>query len=385
MIAVIADDLTGAAELAGIGLNFQLRTEINTVVDVHSKADLLIIATDTRSLPVAEARQIMADLTRQLMQLNPQLIFKKIDSVLRGHVLDEVNSQLIASGLKRALIVPGNPLHGKQVINGIYYYNNQPVHLSNYAHDPGFPLSSSDVKKMLRTDAPIHLLKKHEDLPDDGIVVGEIEMEDDFNHWVQKLDQDTLIAGAAGLFNSLLQHLQPKASGVAPADKQLRHPRLFVFGSTFKKSNHHIKHGWLHNVPVLYIPNEIIFNGDDAAYQTEIYCNDVASQLKLTGNCIMAVQPDAGKHQKIDPYALTKKMGLMVNRINNQITLHELLIEGGATATAILQQMEITQLHPVKQIAPGVICTSIPGNSQLSVTLKPGSYNWPSAVWEPTN
>jgi uncharacterized protein YgbK (DUF1537 family) len=60
--------------------------------------------------------------------------------------------------------VPGNPLHGKQIINGIYYYNNQPVHFSNYAHDPAFP-SSSDVKKMLRTEVGLHLLKKHDELP----------------------------------------------------------------------------------------------------------------------------------------------------------------------------------------------------------------------------
>jgi uncharacterized protein YgbK (DUF1537 family) len=94
MIAVIADDLTGAAELAGIGLNFQLRTEIRYRCRCASTADLLIIATDTRSLPVAEAKQVIADLPASLMQLNPRLIFKKIDSVLRGHVLDEVQSQL---------------------------------------------------------------------------------------------------------------------------------------------------------------------------------------------------------------------------------------------------------------------------------------------------
>jgi uncharacterized protein YgbK (DUF1537 family) len=384
MIAVIADDLTGAAELAGIGLNFQLRTEIDTVVDPASTADLLIIATDTRSLPVAEAKQVIADITRALLQLKPRLIFKKIDSVLRGHVLAEVQSQLEVSGLKRALIVPGNPLHGKQIINGVYYYNNQPVHLSNYANDPAFPVLSSNVIQMLRAEVGLHLLKKQDELPKEGIILGEIAEEGDFTQWVQKLDGQTLIAGAAGLFNSLLQHLKPTASGTTHPDKKFNSPRLFVFGSTFKKKGHQVINGSLHNVPVHYIPSQLL--GDDASLQqTDVYCKEVAETLGKTGACIIAVKADEVANIAIDPLTLTKKMGFMVSQINQQITLKELLIEGGATATAILQQLHITKLYPVKQISPGVICTCIPGNSQLSVTLKPGSYNWPPAVWEPTN
>ncbi|MDB5149076.1 MAG: hypothetical protein JWQ57_3096, partial [Mucilaginibacter sp.] len=79
MIAVIADDLTGAAELAGIGLNHGLKTEVSTTVDERCDADLLVIATDTRSLPVATAKDIIHHLSVQLLQLQPQFIFKKID------------------------------------------------------------------------------------------------------------------------------------------------------------------------------------------------------------------------------------------------------------------------------------------------------------------
>lgn len=385
MIAVIADDLTGAAELAGIGLNFQLKTEINTVVDPECTADLLIIATDTRSLPAMQAKQIITSLTQQLIPLKPQLIFKKIDSVLRGNVLDEITSQLQASDLKRALIVPGNPLHGKQIIDGIYYYNNRPVHLSNYAHDPGFPVISSDVKKMLRTDSAIHLLKHSETMPESGIILGEVATETDFSRWVEKLDNATLLAGAAGLFNSLLNYLKPKASGITQANKQFKSPRLFVFGSAFNKSNHQIKNGSLYNVPVLYVPAVVVFDDSIFTNEFEDYCRNVAVILKATGSCIMAIHPEAAQNKNIDPIALTKKMGAMVSCINQHIAISELLIEGGATATAVLQQLHISKLSPVKQISPGVICTSVPGNSQLSVTLKPGSYDWPLAVWAPTN
>lgn len=106
MIAVIADDLTGAAEIGGIGMQYGLTVEINTVADLKSKADLLIIATDTRSMPKKQALLKTAELTVALYNIKPQLIFKKVDSVLRGHVIAELNIHLLQFGLKRALLVP---------------------------------------------------------------------------------------------------------------------------------------------------------------------------------------------------------------------------------------------------------------------------------------
>lgn len=300
-------------------------------------------------------------------------------------MLDEVDSQLVASGLQRALIVPGNPLHGKTIVDGIYYYQDKPVHLSNYANDPGFPVTSSDVKQMLRANGSVQLLKQHQELPQSGIVVGEVAEETDFDRWVEKLDNQTLLAGAAGLFNSLLNYLKPTAPSLGHPDKEFTAPRLFVLGSTFNKDNYTITNGRLNNIPVLYLPTEVIFSDNMPVAIAEKYVQQVVSVLKDQGGCIIAIHPDATSQKSVDPAVLTHKMGFLVNRIHQQITLHQLLIEGGATATAILQHMRITKLTPVKQLAPGVICTAVPGNNQLYVTLKPGSYQWPAGVWQPTN
>jgi uncharacterized protein YgbK (DUF1537 family) len=90
MIVVIADDYTGAAELGGIGLRYNLRVEVNTKVNLQSSADLLVIATDTRSMQKHEAELEMEIVTKEIAKLNPTLIFKKVDSVLRGYVAEEL-------------------------------------------------------------------------------------------------------------------------------------------------------------------------------------------------------------------------------------------------------------------------------------------------------
>lgn len=50
MFAVIADDLTGAAELAGISLQFGLTSEIKSEFTGSTDADLLVINTSSRVL-----------------------------------------------------------------------------------------------------------------------------------------------------------------------------------------------------------------------------------------------------------------------------------------------------------------------------------------------
>lgn len=381
MIAVIADDLTGAAEIAGIGLKYCLKTELCTVVERNCNADLLIIATDTRSLPETEARKVMAELTTQLSALKPKLIFKKIDSVLRGHILQEVEGQLAASGSKRALIITGNPLHDKKVVDGVYYYQDKPIHLSSYAHDPAFPCTTSNVMEMLRADGPVKLLKIGEELPQTGIAIGQVCCEDDLDHWVKQADRDTLLAGASGLFDNLLHHLfSGETADHTIIDMRAR--RLFVFGSTFFQGQLPVADGLLNNIAVHFIPPSIIFDEENKEQLIGLFAGRVAASIFTEGNAIIAVDPDAIGGLKIDPASLGRKITAIAKQIIQCTTVHELLIEGGATAWSILNLLNFKKLHPVNQLSPGVIRLSIPGNNQLYVTLKPGSYEWPARVWQ---
>src|SRR3954468_24688510 len=125
MIAVIADDLTGAAELAGLGLRYNLIAEIATEVDPDSTADLLVISADTRSITEEEAVVKIKRINTELLKLHPQLIYKKIDSVLRGHVVPEIRAQMETMQLSRSLIVPANPYLERTIRDGQYYFKGE--------------------------------------------------------------------------------------------------------------------------------------------------------------------------------------------------------------------------------------------------------------------
>lgn len=377
MIAVIADDITGAAELAGIGLNYQLKTEVDITIGHETDADLLIINADTRSLTADQAKQVTRQIATQLVKLKPQLIYKKIDSALRGHILDEIETQLEVSGLDRALIIPGNPSHRKTVVDGVYYYQDEPVHLSSYAHDPGFPISASHVHHLLRANASVQILKQKAPLPQKGIFVGDVTGQDDLAHWVNELDEHTLVAGAAELFDQLLQkttgrQAQPNAAAT------LQWPRLYVFGSTFHQDRLAIDNGRYNNIPLTYLPAEVLTQADN--YRPDDYVSYVSALLKNEGSAIIGISTQ-GIEEKIDPVQLAHNMGNIVKAVTEQAHPAELVIEGGATAAAILMQMGISRLYPEQQLAPGVMRMRVPGNNQLYITVKPGAYAWPAPVW----
>ncbi len=103
MIAVIADDFTGAAELAGISLRYGLKVELCTAEIPASNADVLIVSTDSRSLNRVNALEKTGDVLKQVLKLNPAWVYKKIDSVLRGYVVDELKVQMNSMKKKQSI------------------------------------------------------------------------------------------------------------------------------------------------------------------------------------------------------------------------------------------------------------------------------------------
>ncbi|MEW5957849.1 MAG: four-carbon acid sugar kinase family protein, partial [Chloroflexota bacterium] len=120
MIVVLADDLTGAAEIGGIAFRYGLAAEIQTVFDPAAGADLIAVDTDTRGYSAGEAAPRVAAVAEQCRRAGVEQVFKKVDSVLRGPVLAELATLLETLGRERALLAPANPSLGRTIEQGQY-------------------------------------------------------------------------------------------------------------------------------------------------------------------------------------------------------------------------------------------------------------------------
>ena len=118
---------SGAAELAGAALRYGLTAEVTTQPGEPCAADVCCLDADTRRLPIDEAAAKTSQFAAALLAARPKLIFKKTDSLLRGHVAAEIDAILRQTGQPRALLCPANPGRGRIVRAGRYYVEDVPL------------------------------------------------------------------------------------------------------------------------------------------------------------------------------------------------------------------------------------------------------------------
>jgi len=386
MIAVIADDFTGAAEIGGIALRNRLNVVIETENIQAPDADVLIIAADTRSLPASEAAENIVKITEQLIKFNPTYIFKKVDSVLRGNITEELIAQLRASQINRALIIAANPIFKRIIRDGIYYIDNIPLDKTWFSSDPEYPIRSSSVLEILgKSDKwPLRSLKHDDKLPDNGLIIGDVNEMEDFRKWSHIIDDKTLPAGGSGFFNALLEKQKMMGPNNYPESIPFGKKALYVFGSTYPKEPDFLKKLEGNGHYLSNIPEEIYYNKNfNRSYLTS-WADDIVSGIKSHKKVIVTIIQIPSKEPHI-AIRIGEHIGDLIKKVIEKIELNELLIEGGSTTSIILKHLKINKLIPIQEFEAGVIRMKIDEIPNLCITTKPGSYYWPESIWFPSD
>ncbi|GAB4018676.1 four-carbon acid sugar kinase family protein [Spirosoma koreense] len=381
MIAVIADDFTGAAELGGIGLTYGLAVELAMGINPDATADLIVVATDARSVPEAEAVAEMTEVSQALRAMNPRLIFKKIDSVLRGHVIAETKAQLAVLGLEKALLVPANPALGRILIDGHYYVQGELIHKTHFSEDPEFPITDSNVQNRFAGDTiPVTVQPPSSALLAQGITIGEVGKQADFNSWIDRLDEQTLVGGGAGFFTALLDSIYGDKRTANPATNLGEH-RLYVCGTAFGKSVKLVKKAAIAGHAVNYMPGDLMQASSPEAPELTRWVTDILGCFQRHNQVIIAIDSDRAVYTPGLAVHLRTVMGNVVSQVLKRMSVDELIIEGGSTAAAVLRAIGVTRLAPVQELGAGVVRSVAIGKRELHITVKPGSYRWPPDLW----
>ena len=385
MIAVIADDFTGAAEIGGIVLKKGLRVQIDTSVSPTPNIDLLIIATDTRSMPKEKASVEIKKITSQLLGLNPSMIYKKMDSVFRGNIYDELVAQMKASNKKRAILIAGNPLLNRVIKNGVYYVGQVPLALTSFANDPDFPSKHSQVKAIVGNDKEeVVSLPPDSKIPDEGIIVGDIENYSDMKLWAEKIDDNTLAAGGSGFFDILLSQKFSCHNQTYNQNHSFGNKALIIFGSTFPKENDMMGQLQKQGMKIMDMPLDIYEGKGQVSSLVDAWAQDIADSIKAWHKVVVTVS-HSHSHDKMISTKIEKILGQMASKVLSLTPVDDLLVEGGATTSAILKHLNIQRLFPFNELCFGVIQMKIDNFPGMCLTTKPGSYAWPDSIISTTN
>lgn len=368
---VIADDLTGAAEIAGVAHRLGCRVRLTTAVDaLRAEDEVVVLATDTRSMGRAEALAYTEEVVRQLATLErPDRLFKKTDSVLRGHVVAELEA-LWPLGYRQAMLLPANPSKERLILRRRYTIAGTPLHRTLFRHDPEFPATSSDVVKLLGGGIPyITTRTRRIELPE-GISIGEVSSQEDLERHVARFDRpETIWAGGADLFETLMIRHGKALQTHTPFEGMGTRRALIVLGSTARHNLFEEPFFERNRVAVSPMPDAVFEGGTTDAWVAE------SMQLANEADSLLLRIPQQIAHDEGKALQLRHQMAEVVTRLIADLRPEEVIIEGGATAYTILARLAWSDLSIADEIAPGVVRLRHAA-SGTHLTFKPGSYPW---------
>ena len=274
-VTILADDLTGACDT---GCLFAGSGPVGvTVAPLLSSAGRPVLAVDTgtRARSPQTATDAIHATARELdARLQAGVVFKKIDSTMRGCVVEEIDA-LLEHGppFTGALVCPAFPAQRRVVRQGRLLVDGVPVHESPIARDPAFRGGSAELAALLAGLRPVvslglddvragrekitHVLEQHRG----ALVAADAENDEDLARLAAATlaVPGTLAVGAAGLGRALAHALGLAAPPVTlPAGAA----RLIVVGSLHPASRAQADALARRGVPVVTVDDD---RGGDVA------------------------------------------------------------------------------------------------------------------------
>jgi uncharacterized protein YgbK (DUF1537 family) len=414
ILGCIADDLTGATDLAGRLVTHGMRTV--QAIGVPHDADpwpegteAVVVALKSRTLPPDEAvRQSLAGYRWLERAGCRQFYFKycsTFDSTPRGNIGPVADALLDATGAPFTIACPAFPATGRTVYQGHLFIGSAPLHESGMQHHPLTPMTDANLVRVLRpqTKRTVGLIdhatvangaeamaRRCRALQAEGVGIAIVDA-------ITDRDLTTITAGCADL------RLVTGASGLGPgvaevwrtrglasgADVSAHLPPVGGYRAVIAGSCSPATRGQVDVMSARHPSRRIdpmAVAADEAAAVAEVIAwatphlaeGPVLIYSTAAPEAVRAVQEALGAERSA---ALVERVLAAIARGLVDAGVRQLIVAGGETAGAVTGALGVRLLRIGREIDPGVPWTvSIPtsGNGQpIALALKSGNFGSP--------
>ncbi|KRC51945.1 hypothetical protein ASE16_02430 [Leifsonia sp. Root227] len=352
-VGIVADDLTSAADGAAPFRNAGLPVRIELdVAETTDRPGVVSIDTDSRRMVAAAAAVRTAVAVRSVR--SAPILYKTVDSTLRGNLNSEVTAALSASGRRTAVIAPAFPSEGRTTVGAVQLLWGVPVDKTSFANDVSHPARESDLRVIFPT--AVVWEPGAQPIPD-GIVLVNASTDADLDTLVSQvgLMDDVLWVGSPGIAAGLARAVTAPST---PHSVSLAASRvLTVVGSQNPTSRSQLDR--------LLEPAQIV----DARVGTDHAIDAIQRQLAADGIAgLVDRSPD------ITPEEASRRLASIVNGVHAGEGFDALIATGGATARAILDSLRTRTLELVDEPEPGIVALVTSDGSPFPLIVKAGGF-----------
>jgi uncharacterized protein YgbK (DUF1537 family) len=410
LLGCIADDFTGATDLANMLVRGGMRTVQTIGVPTSNEAveaDALVVALKSRTIPAADAvAQSLAALDWLRAQGCRQFFFKycsTFDSTDAGNIgpvtdalLDALRADTGATAF--TIACPAFPENGRTIYRGHLFVGDTLLNESGMENHPLTPMRDANLVRVLQrqTGSKVGLVRYDtvakgvskvresvDALRDDGVrmAIADAVSDEDLYILGEACADLALITGGSGVALGLPGNFR-RAGLLAEQTDAAQLPRIeglsvVLAGSASKATNAQVA-AWRATRPSFRIDPLAVARGEPVVEQALAFAQEhfdkaqpVLIYATATPDEVKAVQRELGVNeagQLVEATLASIAWGLLERGVR------KFVVAGGETSGAVVQALGVHTLRIGAQIDPGVPATATTGAAPLALALKSGNF-----------
>ncbi|EDZ98032.1 type III effector Hrp-dependent outer membrane protein [Burkholderia sp. H160] len=415
LLGCIADDFTGATDLANMLVRGGMRTvqtigvpAANETLNEALGADALVVALKSRTIPAADAvAQSLAALDWLRAQGCRQFFFKycstfdSTDAGNIGPVTDALLSALSGEFAERAsftISCPAFPENGRTIFRGHLFVGDALLNESGMENHPLTPMRDANLVRVLQrqTQSKVGLVRYDQVAQGDAavraafdalsaggvrIAIADAVSDADLHMLGAACADLALITGGSGVALGLPANFR-RAGLLGEQADAAQLPRVeglsaVLAGSASKATNAQVA-AWCATRPAFRIDPLEAARGEDVvgealefAQQRFVHAEPVLIYATASPDEVQAVQRELGVNEAGH---LVETTLASIARGLRERGVRKFVVAGGETSGAVVQALDVRMLRIGAQIDPGVPATVTTDAQPLALALKSGNF-----------
>ncbi|NIS60338.1 MAG: hypothetical protein GTO13_06475 [Proteobacteria bacterium] len=420
---LIADDLTGGADtgaqFAKRGFNTLLisfKEGLNIDFSQYRERDVLVVNTDSRGSSPDKAFGLVSSLLKTYDEELFPVVYKKIDSTLRGNIGYEIDAILGETNISVGFMTPSFPEQERTVVDGVLMVWGKPLVLTEASSDAAAPVRESCVYKLVEQQSRhqvgwidlAHVASSSKELQEavkrerekgNRILIFDALHRSDLTRIADVafgMDEKPLFIGSAGLAEEVAKKLSPSRGDTVshvPRRRAKSFNHIFIVsGSASSVTHEQLKRIEQRGIPSFQLSKSLLLSDEESMRTEENKLSSSIGSSLAQGHAVFRVPPERllSRDSNDTPIHLEipKRLGhiglAVLEKSNVDIRDLAVIVTGGDTAMSLFHVLGAGGVEIGGEILKGIVMGRLIGGkwNGLTVITKAGAFGRENALEE---